>query len=367
MIAGLDRRWASTEVPRHDGWRRGLRECLCVLLLVAGCRVRRRHRPQPSSSRAGREARDSSRRRGDPGGGRRSRATGYSSRRTRRPARSRRQYPGRSGVLFDGGAGFESAGAWVWRSAVSHASAPDVARCGGRSRIRSSTTVIATSKGEAPDVARTETAVHLQLYYDLTAAREMAREFFAGPSYFDVEQELVPKSQADRGVSRSTPRRSGRATTTRADGSAIGFNVGVDAVADVRGAGSAAACWSVTPRAAVDLNAPGRGVSTTAAACRRVRASAGRGERLLAVLSTGSTLIGVLNLPGSVRGSLPRSSRASRPGGSRRTVTSRLRPGARARSRAVGNIMRECRSAGVPCHRVIAAGGRLGGSAATCS
>jgi methylated-DNA-[protein]-cysteine S-methyltransferase len=30
-------------------------------------------------------------------------------------------------------------------------------------------------------------------------------------------------------------------------------------------------------------------------------------------------------------------------------------------SRAVGNIMRECRSAGVPCHRVIAAGGRLGG------
>lgn len=30
-------------------------------------------------------------------------------------------------------------------------------------------------------------------------------------------------------------------------------------------------------------------------------------------------------------------------------------------SRAVGNIMRECRSPGVPCHRVIAAGGRLGG------
>ena len=30
-------------------------------------------------------------------------------------------------------------------------------------------------------------------------------------------------------------------------------------------------------------------------------------------------------------------------------------------SRAVGNIMRECRSAAIPCHRVIAAGGRLGG------
>ena len=29
--------------------------------------------------------------------------------------------------------------------------------------------------------------------------------------------------------------------------------------------------------------------------------------------------------------------------------------------RAVGNIMRECRRADVPCHRVIGAGGRLGG------
>jgi methylated-DNA-[protein]-cysteine S-methyltransferase len=29
--------------------------------------------------------------------------------------------------------------------------------------------------------------------------------------------------------------------------------------------------------------------------------------------------------------------------------------------RAVGNIMRDCRAAGVPCHRVIAAGGKLGG------
>jgi len=29
--------------------------------------------------------------------------------------------------------------------------------------------------------------------------------------------------------------------------------------------------------------------------------------------------------------------------------------------RAVGNIMRDCRSHDVPCHRVVAAGGRLGG------
>jgi O-6-methylguanine DNA methyltransferase len=30
-------------------------------------------------------------------------------------------------------------------------------------------------------------------------------------------------------------------------------------------------------------------------------------------------------------------------------------------ARAVGNIMRTCRTPGIPCHRVIAAGGRLGG------
>lgn len=29
--------------------------------------------------------------------------------------------------------------------------------------------------------------------------------------------------------------------------------------------------------------------------------------------------------------------------------------------RAVGNIMRDCSAPGVPCHRVIAAGGKLGG------
>ena len=34
-------------------------------------------------------------------------------------------------------------------------------------------------------------------------------------------------------------------------------------------------------------------------------------------------------------------------------------------SRAVGNIMRGCKAAGVPCHRVIAAGGRLGGFGAS--
>ena len=30
-------------------------------------------------------------------------------------------------------------------------------------------------------------------------------------------------------------------------------------------------------------------------------------------------------------------------------------------ARAVGNIMRDCKARDVPCHRVIAAGGRLGG------
>jgi methylated-DNA-[protein]-cysteine S-methyltransferase len=35
--------------------------------------------------------------------------------------------------------------------------------------------------------------------------------------------------------------------------------------------------------------------------------------------------------------------------------------GAARAARAVGNIMKGCRIPGVPCHRVIAAGGRLGG------
>jgi O-6-methylguanine DNA methyltransferase len=35
--------------------------------------------------------------------------------------------------------------------------------------------------------------------------------------------------------------------------------------------------------------------------------------------------------------------------------------GAPRAARAVGNIMKGCRVPGVPCHRVVAAGGRLGG------
>jgi|SRR5262245_13544579 len=35
--------------------------------------------------------------------------------------------------------------------------------------------------------------------------------------------------------------------------------------------------------------------------------------------------------------------------------------GAARAARAVGNIMKGCRTPGIPCHRVIAAGGRLGG------
>ena len=50
-----------------------------------------------------------------------------------------------------------------------------------------------------------------------------------------------------------------------------------------------------------------------------------------------------------------------RPGGSRPTATSPTAAGAPRAARAVGNIMKGCRVAGVPCHRVVAAGGRLGG------
>lgn len=35
--------------------------------------------------------------------------------------------------------------------------------------------------------------------------------------------------------------------------------------------------------------------------------------------------------------------------------------GRRGAARAVGNIMRGCSAPGVPCHRVVAAGGRIGG------
>ncbi len=56
-------------------------------------------------------------------------------------------------------------------------------------------------EGEAQDVSRTEMAAHLQLFYEMVPKGKWRARFFAGPSYFGVEQELVTGSDSQRNLS----------------------------------------------------------------------------------------------------------------------------------------------------------------------
>jgi hypothetical protein len=80
--------------------------------------------------------------------------------------------------------------------------------------------------GPAGDLARTETAAHVQLYY-LKRSGKWRTMLTAGPTYFNVEQDVVTSVAVvetfpfDTATFRS-------ATTRRGKGSAAGFNVGAD-------------------------------------------------------------------------------------------------------------------------------------------
>lgn len=80
--------------------------------------------------------------------------------------------------------------------------------------------------GPAGELTRTETAAHVQLYY-LKRSGKWRTMLMAGPSYFNVEQDVVTSVSAvetfpfDTATFRS-------AATTRGKGSAAGFNVGAD-------------------------------------------------------------------------------------------------------------------------------------------
>lgn len=171
-------------------------------------------------------------------------------------------YPGNSGVLFDGGAGFRIHKAFGVAVAVSRASSSVNADVSAAIPHPFFDNRDRTVTGRAPDLTRTETAVHAQLYYDLTPRGRWRAKLFAGPSYFNVEQELVNEVQAVETFPFDTAE-FGSATTQRAKGRGIGFHGGVDAARMLtRRLGLGALVRYA--RASVDLNGPGAsGVSTT--------------------------------------------------------------------------------------------------------
>lgn len=183
------------------------------------------------------------------------------------------RYPRKSGVLFDVGGGlrfWKSVGAaiHVSRSSISGTARTDslIPHPFLDDRDRPVT-------GDAGDLTRTETAAHAQLYYVRDFRRWRVR-LVAGPSYFDVRQEVVTGVNVseeypyDIAAFRS-------ATTKRGNGSAAGFNAGAD-IAWMFSRRLGAGALVRFARANVDLNVDGtHRVSTHAGG-----AQAGAGVRI---------------------------------------------------------------------------------------
>ncbi|MEO6213914.1 MAG: hypothetical protein ABIP65_09840 [Vicinamibacterales bacterium] len=80
--------------------------------------------------------------------------------------------------------------------------------------------------GEAADLTRIETALHLQLYY-LKASGKWRLLLGAGPSRFNLEQQVVTGIRVDETYPYDTATFDS-VTTRRGKASGLGFNVGID-------------------------------------------------------------------------------------------------------------------------------------------
>jgi hypothetical protein len=171
------------------------------------------------------------------------------------------RYPGRTGVLFDGGAGVRihrQLGVAVMFSRASRSGAAEVSAAIPHPFFDDRDRVVT---GEARDLARTETAVHAQVYYDINPRGAWRVTLFGGPSFFDVEQELVTEVQAIETFPFDTAEFGG-AETERASGSGVGFHGGVD-VARMFSRRFGIGALIRYAHAAIDLNGAGSATVST--------------------------------------------------------------------------------------------------------
>lgn len=165
------------------------------------------------------------------------------------------EYPGKTAAMFDVGAGLR-----VWRRigigvSVSRATASGQAPVSARVPHPLYNNQHRDVQGEAGGMDRTETAAHVQFYYDVPTRGKLRVRLSAGPSYFNAEQQIVEGIETNETYPYDTAE-FGRATVRNASGSGVGVNAGLDLA------------WMFTrrfgvgglarfTRAAFDLNADG--------------------------------------------------------------------------------------------------------------
>lgn len=136
-------------------------------------------------------------------------------------------YPVSSGFLFDGGGGvrlWKNLGAGV---AVSYFTHKDTASTTTRSPHPFFFNQFREVTGEVPDVSRTETAVHVQAMYFINPSGPLRVVLSAGPSFYNVEQDLVTEVVLRETFPFDTAEFSS-ARTQKVKGSAPAFNAGAD-------------------------------------------------------------------------------------------------------------------------------------------
>jgi hypothetical protein len=185
------------------------------------------------------------------------------------------EYPIKGGVAFDGGVGFR-----LWKNlgagvAVSFLTRDDVAPTTSSFPHPFFFNQPRQVVGDATGVSRTERAVHVQVMYLVRASDSVRLAISGGPSFFNVEQDLVSEVSISQTFPFDTAEFSS-AQKTRAKASAPAFNVGADVMWFLGGHFGLGGVVRFS-RASVDLDAPGdRTISVDAGG-----AYAGGGVRIL--------------------------------------------------------------------------------------
>ena len=136
-------------------------------------------------------------------------------------------YPVKGGFVFDGGGGvrlWKGIGAGV---AVSYFTHKDPAATSTRSPHPFFLNQFRDVSGDTRDLARTETAVHVQAMYFWDPAGPLRLVFSGGPTFFKVEQDLVSSVQLVEAYPYDTAEFS-NVTTEKSKKSTTAFNVGAD-------------------------------------------------------------------------------------------------------------------------------------------
>jgi methylated-DNA-[protein]-cysteine S-methyltransferase len=193
--------------------------------------------------------------------------------------------------------------------------------------------------GTASGLSRAETLVAFEVSWYAALARRVDMIVFAGPAYINVRQDMATRIQFTESYPFETATFTG-VETTSVSGGAIGVTAGVDV------------SYLVTRQFGIggDVRYLRVGRAGAPQPARGLRASV---RSAPASCSDWSPVATTPSPRGCERG-------PPHPAGPVCTYgdVAALRPPAR---RAVGNIMRGCGAPGTPCHRVVAAGGRLGG------